>query len=120
MKIVAQRIKELRKNCKLSQQELGDKLGVGKTTISNWENEYSTPDADSLVRLSNILDTTTDYILGKAEIRHGVVLDGDRLPKELQGIVEEIEILKDALNNGLSKDDIKEILGAAKKIKRKS
>lgn len=58
------RIKELRKNAKYTQSELGEKLGVVKQTISSWENDISEPNDDMLIRLCNTLGTTPGYLLG--------------------------------------------------------
>lgn len=53
-----------RKNCKLSQEEVADKLGVNRRTISEWESNATMPDiyqAKKLAKLYNItLDKLTD------------------------------------------------------------
>lgn len=53
-----------RKNCKLSQEEVADKLGVNRRTISEWESNETIPDiyqAKKLAKLYNItLDKLTD------------------------------------------------------------
>lgn len=58
-------IRQLRNANKMSQTELGKILNVGKTTISNWETGYSSPDSDSLLSLAKIFGCSVDYILGK-------------------------------------------------------
>jgi transcriptional regulator with XRE-family HTH domain len=68
MKNIATKIRELRKANKMNQVELAKLMGVGKTTISNWETSYSSPDPDSLVRLSNIFNCSVDYLLGSEYI----------------------------------------------------
>lgn len=61
----SKRLKYLRKLRKLSQEELAKKISTTKSTISNYENEYSTPSNDVLKDLADKLDTTTDYLLGR-------------------------------------------------------
>ena len=61
------RLKFLRKQNKLSQEELADKINTTKGTISNYENEYSTPSNELLKDLANVLNTTTDYLLGRTD-----------------------------------------------------
>lgn len=60
-----ERIKELRNNHTWTQQELGDRLGVSKQSVSNWENGNIMPSIDVLVRMSDLFQTTTDYILDR-------------------------------------------------------
>lgn len=62
------RIKELRVGKGLSQQELAEKLGVMQHTVSKYENNVKRPSLEVLVSLADILDTTTDYLLGIEEI----------------------------------------------------
>lgn len=64
------RIKQLRKEAGLTQTELGRKLGVVKQTISSWENNISEPNGDTLIQLSNILNTSPQYLLGSSNHPH--------------------------------------------------
>lgn len=61
------RLKFLRKKHKLSQEELAKKINTTKGTISNYENEHSTPSNEVLKDLANVLNTTTDYLLGRTD-----------------------------------------------------
>ena len=49
-------IKELRKKHNLTQTELGEKIDVGKTAISNYETGYSVPSASVLERIASVFD----------------------------------------------------------------
>jgi transcriptional regulator with XRE-family HTH domain len=62
---LGQRIKELRKEKKMTQEELGKILGVSKVSISGYENDTRQPDNESLVKLANFFNVTTDYLLGE-------------------------------------------------------
>lgn len=59
-------LKVLRKEKGFSQEELAARLHVVRQTISKWEKGLSVPDADLLVRLSELLDTPVDTLLGAA------------------------------------------------------
>lgn len=59
-----QTIAMLRKEKGLSQAELAEKLGVRKTTISNYETGYSTPDRRMLLLLAELFDVSVDFLLG--------------------------------------------------------
>ncbi len=52
---IAEKIKESRLKLGLTQQEVSEKLFVTRQTISNWENNRSTPDIDTLIKLSDLL-----------------------------------------------------------------
>ena len=61
---MSNRISQLRKSMNLSQVDLAKQMGVGQSTISNWESEKASIDSDSLVKLSNLLIASVGYILG--------------------------------------------------------
>lgn len=60
----SKRIKELREENRLSQEELGKKIGLSSNTISTYERGYRQPTLDNLKKIAIILDVTTDYLLG--------------------------------------------------------
>lgn len=60
---LANRLQELRKKANLSQEQLADKLEVTRQAISKWESDQGNPDITNLVKLSEIYQVTTDYIL---------------------------------------------------------
>ncbi len=57
------RLKELRKQKNLRQDELADLLGCTNTTISKWENNVGMPDLYYLKRISEIFNTNLDSLL---------------------------------------------------------
>lgn len=61
-------IKGLRKAKGLSQQELAVKLNVVRQTISKWEQGLSVPDADLLIALSDVLETSVSTLLGETVV----------------------------------------------------
>jgi len=65
--MLSDRLKQARKSAGLTQDSLAKKVNTTKGTISNYENGHSTPSNDMLVQLANALDTTTDYLLGRAD-----------------------------------------------------
>ena len=58
-------LKELRKEKKLTQTELATKLNISQKSYSNWESGKAEPTLDNIIKLANILDTTTDELLGR-------------------------------------------------------
>lgn len=57
-------IKSARIAANLKQSELATMLNVGQTTISNWETGYSSPDIESLKKMSYIFKISVDDLLG--------------------------------------------------------
>ena len=58
------RIKELRELMNIKQADFAKQLNVSQGTLSNWERDVHDPDIESLKKMVEILNTTTDYILG--------------------------------------------------------
>ena len=58
------KILELRKKQQLSQEKLGEKVGVTRQTISNWELNETLPDTKQLIALSQALLISTDELVG--------------------------------------------------------
>lgn len=62
--VFPERLKEMRLKRGMTQKELGEKVGVKQNTFTNWENGKREPNFDNLIKLADILDTSTDYLLG--------------------------------------------------------
>lgn len=61
---LGQRIQELRKGLNLSQEELGEKMGVSRQAISKWEGDQTIPELDKLIALSKLFGLTVGQLLG--------------------------------------------------------
>lgn len=61
--ILADKIIELRKKSGMSQEELAEKLGVSRQSVSKWEGAQSTPDLNRILQLSEIFNVSTDTLL---------------------------------------------------------
>ncbi|MBP3337310.1 MAG: helix-turn-helix domain-containing protein [Clostridia bacterium] len=62
-----QNLKSLRKRKGLTQLELAKKLGVQKTTVSNYETSVSSPPKNVLVEIARFFDVSLDELLGARE-----------------------------------------------------
>lgn len=63
--IFCQKIKDKRKSLKLTQTDMALKLNVTQSAYSQYENGKIEPDLITLVKIADILDTTTDDLLGR-------------------------------------------------------
>ena len=61
--ILADKIIDLRKKAGMSQEELAEKLGVSRQSVSKWESAQSTPDLNRILKMSEIFGVSTDVLL---------------------------------------------------------
>ena len=60
-----ERLKELRKENRLTTTELGKAVGVANQTITNYERGYRNPDPEMLIKFADFFGVTVDYLLGR-------------------------------------------------------
>ncbi|MYL48613.1 helix-turn-helix domain-containing protein [Halobacillus litoralis] len=65
--MVHERIRSLRKERRLTQSMLAEKVGVSPQVVSNWERSYTSPDLEDLTKIAHALHTTADYLLGLSD-----------------------------------------------------
>ena len=63
------RLRELRLNKGLRQEQVAKLIGVNKSAISTYENDTRQPSFEILVRLANLYRVSTDYLLGQTNTR---------------------------------------------------
>ncbi|TFE30805.1 helix-turn-helix domain-containing protein [Cohnella luojiensis] len=61
------RIKELRLKRNFTQQDMADRLTMGRSNFGHIENDRVTPTSEDLQTLADILKTSTDYLLGRTD-----------------------------------------------------
>lgn len=59
--------KKLRKSRGLSQKALGDRLGLGQGTVSQWEVGRTMPDLQTVIALADFYGVSTDFLLGRTD-----------------------------------------------------
>lgn len=64
---LGQRIQELRKQRRMSQEALGDALGVSRQAVSKWEGDNGIPELDTLIAMSRLFEVTVGQLLGIEE-----------------------------------------------------
>ena len=63
-----EKLTQLRKSKNLSQEELGNELGVARQTVSKWELGETTPEMDKLIKMSEIFEISLDELIKDKEI----------------------------------------------------
>lgn len=64
MNFFTDRLKTLRKEKKLTQKELAEQIGIKQNSYSDWETGKNEPSLENIIKLTKILDTTADELLG--------------------------------------------------------
>lgn len=59
------RLANLRREHNLTQNDIADRLNISAQAVSKWENDLTSPDIDTLLKLADIFDITVDELLGK-------------------------------------------------------
>ena len=83
--MLSENIKTIRKSKGLSQEELAVKLNVVRQTISKWEQGLSVPDSDTLISISEMLETPVSILLGETV--------AETKADDLKAISEKLEII---------------------------
>ena len=92
--MTGQRIRDLRKEKRLSQTELADVVHVSQQTITAWENDKAEPSSSAIAALADYFGVTTDYLLGRTPTPEFTAKN----ERDVQNIV-------DDLINGLSNEN---------------
>jgi len=85
MNIFSQRLKEIRKQKNLTQENLAEVLNVSSQAVSKWECGTSYPDLEVLSKISNCLNVSIDYMLG---------VDKPQKEENLHSTLDEVRNLK--------------------------
>ena len=82
---LGERIQELRKQQGMSQEALGEALGVTRQAISKWEGDITIPEVEKLIAMSRLFQVSVGSLLGEEEAAEGS--DGEELgERELQAV----------------------------------
>lgn len=71
-RVFSNRLKAEREEKGWSKAYVADKIGEKYSTYTNWEYTDREPDYETLVKLAKLFDVTTDYLLGKTDVKHNI------------------------------------------------
>ncbi|MHB9949470.1 transcriptional regulator [Clostridium botulinum] len=89
-----ERLKELREEKELTQEELGKLLSVSRQTVSGYEAEIIEPNINNLVRLADIFNVSLDYLLGRTKERYNLNLENKKNKELLLDLIKVIDKYK--------------------------
>lgn len=79
------KIYEMRRLRNMTQENLADALGVTRQSVSRWEQDIVYPDLEKIVKLSNILEVSCDYLLKDEELVEKKTSKSSRLLESIIG-----------------------------------
>jgi len=93
---LAERIKYLRENLKdkdskWTQKYVADQIGVARVTYTAYENGTKTPPPDIILKIANLFDVTTDYLLGH-ETKDIDSMSDEEIDEEIKEIMKEVDV----------------------------
>lgn len=111
--MIGERLKTLREEKKLTQQEVAEKLGISRGRYSQYELNSRLPDYDLLIKIADFFGVTVDYLVGFTEKKdHRLKSVSPEMSKAI-GILEKrtemLDILLELIK-GMSKEDFEGIL----------
>ena len=83
MDTIGDRILNMRDNLNISQKNLAEKINVTCATMCKYENNVNIPNAEILKSLADTLDTTTDYLTCRTNIKYNPYANLDKSLKQL-------------------------------------
>lgn len=94
---VGRNIRKLRKENRITQQTLAQRIGITKATVSAYENCTRLPSYEVLIKLAQYFHVSTDYLLGLSE---GYLIDVTCLNEKQRSVVQQLINLLKEQNEG--------------------
>lgn len=102
------RLKQLRKEKRMSQEELGAVIGVAQSTLGSYERATREPSIEGLLALAHYFDVSVDYLIGNSEFRETVEKSSPQRTFDLRELLHEHEII--LYGRSLSEDEKQRLL----------
>lgn len=112
---LGERLKQLRQERGWSQAELAAKVGADAGQISRYENGRMTPSAEAVVKIAEVLDVTTDYLLVETSPRRSPHAPenilGDRLAVVAELADDDLGVLRSVIDGLVAKTRLRALAG---------
>lgn len=118
--MIGNRIKQLRKEHNLTQNQFASLFGVYDSTISQYENGKREPEYNTVIKIANKFNVSIDWLLGRVENKDLVKLEVDNLPEQLRDVgVEYLMLAKEMREKEIPPKDVRKIIDAINALKNK-
>jgi transcriptional regulator with XRE-family HTH domain len=95
--LLGERIKSLRKDQGITQDQLAEKINISRQSVWGYENDGVEPSLNVLVKIADVFNVSLDYLLGRTEEKHNINLL-DEYTKEfllkIHDLVNDYKIIK--------------------------
>ena len=108
--MLADRLKALRKEKKITQKMLAESLGLKTSTIGSYEISDREPNNEILEKIADFFDTSVDYLLGRSDDRYSISNTNKDIKIELDKLQEMLESQQALMFDGEPIDDTTKIL----------
>lgn len=98
---IGDRMKQLREEKGLMQQDVCNALDIEQSTLANYENNRRVPKTEILIAIANFYGVSLDYLVGRTNIK----TDIPRRPKDLNKFLQQSEIIFDGDTYNLTEDE---------------
>lgn len=111
--MIGQRIKQLRKEYNLTQQQFAELINLKNSTISLYENEKRQPEFQTLVKIADYFNVTIDWLFGRVDNKNLLIIENEYIPKDLLSVgVEYLKLAKEMCDKKIPPDDMRKIITA--------
>lgn len=99
---IGDRMKKLREEKGLMQQDVCNALDIEQSTLANYENNRRVPKTDILIEIANYYGVSLDYLVGRTDDRFD---NSKRRPNDLNKFLQQSEIIFDGDTYNLTDED---------------
>lgn len=99
---IGDRMKKLREEKGLMQQDVCNTLDIEQSTLANYENNRRVPKTDILIEIANYYGVSLDYLVGRTDDRFD---NSKRRPNDLNKFLQQSEIIFDGDTYNLTDED---------------
>ena len=100
--MLGKRLRALREDMDLTQKDLGKILNIGNVTLSQYEKGDRNPDYETLLKIAEYFNVSTDYLLGKTALKNYDDYHPTLNAKDERDIQKELEKMMTDLDSGQS------------------
>jgi len=111
MTTIGNRITLLRNRMGMTQKKLANLADITEASLSRYENGLREPKISTIIKLTKVLDCTVDYLVGKTDIKDGVVISKAAIPENLRSIgAEYLSAAKELEDANIKATDVLEFI----------
>ncbi|WP_224930414.1 helix-turn-helix domain-containing protein [Bacillus safensis] len=80
--MLGDRIRSLREKHNLTQEQIAKKIGISRGTYAHYEINKRRPDYETLIKIAEIFDVSTDYLVGRSDNQGYKIIDDNKIESD--------------------------------------